>query len=363
MFTSRTFWIYVAIAVIPRFDSVWAQIRSDEVVVFFPTFAHQAEGRSTWIVPIHGWIYEPETDSLTRAAALDLFRRALGLERGEAETAIFKERARLFLVDNQRAKRIRVRIAGNEYFVATSEPNGHFAGELRVIVKEPARSVTFLAVTRQGDPRVFAGGAQLLGETGTSIISDIDDTVKVSEVSDRRALLCNTFLREFEAVPGMAKVYQQWAADGASFHYISASPWQLYEPLARFLRESGFPRGSYHLKSFRWKDTSFFNLFDSPEKMKSEVIEAMLKPFPRRTFALVGDTGEKDPEIYGDLARKYPQQIRRIFIRNVTGERADSERFIKAFEGIPKDCWMIFTKPEEIRNVPDISGFLGSHEH
>jgi len=64
-----------------------------------------------------------------------------------------------------------------------------------------------------------------------------------------------------------------------------------------------------------------------------------------RTLVLVGDSGERDPEIYGFLARKYPKRIHQIFIRAVKGESKDDERFLKAFIDIPREKWLIFTDP------------------
>ena len=37
---------------------------------------------------------------------------------------------------------------------------------------------------------------------GCSIISDIDDTIKISEVTDKKKLMVNTFKKDFTAVPG-----------------------------------------------------------------------------------------------------------------------------------------------------------------
>lgn len=70
-----------------------------------------------------------------------------------------------------------------------------------------------------------------------------------------------------------------------------------------------------------------------------------------RTLILVGDSGERDPEIYGFIARKYPKRIHRIFIRAVKGEKKDDKRFIKAFEDIPREKWSIFTEP--LKELPE----------
>jgi phosphatidate phosphatase APP1 len=64
-----------------------------------------------------------------------------------------------------------------------------------------------------------------------------------------------------------------------------------------------------------------------------------------RILILVGDSGERDPEIYGFIARKYPKRVHQIFIRAVKDENKDDERFLKAFENIPRNKWLVFTDP------------------
>ena len=335
-----------------------SEIKPDEDVILFPTCAHLDTQSGAWIVPVHGWIFEPEYDSLRRAATLRLFRRALGLTEQDEETAIFKYRARFFLVDNERRKQILIRIGDNTYKTDESEANGHFetilripANQLQTRPADPVADGQWLSVDvvmPKKDDRHFHGSVQLLQPRGVSVISDIDDTVKISNVASHKALMANTFMKEFEAVPGMAAAYQAWMKGGASFHYVSASPWQLYPPFAEFFAKEGLPAGTFHLKLFRVKDSSFLNLFEDPLEYKPGVIEPILKAFPHRRFVLVGDSGEKDPEIYGQLARSYPDQILRIFIRDVTGDSPDSDRYQEAFKGIPTGRWRIFHQASEL---------------
>lgn len=341
-------------------------VDADEEIAFFTTSGHLEETGEYWCVRIHGWVYEPEHDSIRRAAALGVLRRVLGLDEGAAETALFRERARLFLVDNERDERIRIRSGGRTHELEPSGANGHTVTTLRIAAAD-VRSATATAASRgyvvafeaalaEGDGRRFGGTVQLVPPKGVSVISDIDDTIKVTDVRDRKALLANTFLRDFRAVPGMADVYRAWADHGAVFHYVSASPWQLYGPLSGFLRAEGFPAGSFHMKLFRLKDSTFFDLFADPEVGKTAAIETILTAFPERRFVLVGDSGEKDPEIYGRVARKHPRQIDRIFVRNVTGEDAGGERFRAAFDAVPRDQRMLF------RNANELPRRLGSLE-
>jgi len=271
----------------------------------------------------------------------------------EASGDIFESRVRLFLVDNERGKRVGVRIADQTHVMEASGPNGHFTGTLTlpaaVVEKFADRGqLNIKAVTGSGDNRDFSGVVHLIRPEGVSVISDIDDTIKVSQVTDKKQLMANTFTRPFRAVDGMAEKYADWAEAGASFHYVSSSPWQLYPPLERMTREAGFPEATFELKQFRLKDSSLMKLFADPLETKRQVIEPILERYPRRKFILVGDSGEKDPEVYAHIARKYPEQVSRIYIRDVTGEAADSARYKEAFKDIPSEKWMIFSDPASV---------------
>jgi hypothetical protein len=80
-------------------------LAADERVVLFPTCAVPSDDASGWSVPVHGWVYEPEHDSLARALALRAFAEALDLPADDAAgSARFRERAWPFLVDNERGK-------------------------------------------------------------------------------------------------------------------------------------------------------------------------------------------------------------------------------------------------------------------
>ena len=49
-------------------------------------------------------------------------------------------------------------------------------------------------------------------------------------------------------------------------------------------------------------------------------IEAILQAFPDVQFMLIGDDGERDPEVYAEIARRYPQQISGVWIRRVSAD-------------------------------------------
>ena len=39
--------------------------------------------------------------------------------------------------------------------------------------------------------------------------------------------------------------------------------------------------------------------------------------FPYLPFVLIGDSGERDPEIYRDIVKEFPTRIRAIYIRSI----------------------------------------------
>jgi phosphatidate phosphatase APP1 len=190
---------------------------------------------------------------------------------------------------------------------------------------------------------------QLLEHEGVSIISDVDDTLKHSNVPDRRDLFRNTFVRDFVAIPGMPELYQACAERGTAFHYVSASPWQLYEPLAEFWRDQGYPQGSVHLKRFRLRETARKLRKMSPQKAhKRAAIEPILAAYPHRQFLLVGDSGEQDPDIYADFLRERPQQVAHVWIRSIRGRALEQERLTNVFAGCPAGRWTVYEHPREI---------------
>jgi len=324
-------------------------LKPDEQVILYPTFGWRV--KDGWQVEIHGRVFE--------SGKSPVMQNALGIDEEELspdERDIFISRARLFFDDSERGKQINVAFRDQSYKLPRSQANGHFDGSIRIAESAvglpggDSHSITCGVIHSNALVRPAPGEIYLLNSTGLSVISDIDDTIKITNVRNSSEMARNTLCRPFRPAPGMAGLYQSWKTNsGAKFHYVSASPWQLYQPLSEFIRSNGFPAGTFHMKYFRFKDGSFWRLFKSPEHYKPGVIEPILKRFPQRRFVLVGDSGEKDPEIYGDIARKNKNQVIKICIRDVTGEPAEAGRYIdKAFKELPRHLWVVFKDPAEL---------------
>ena len=332
---------------------VASDIKADETVVFFRTAGWQDPADGAWHLPIHGWIYEPQDSTVRLAALRQILKSKFELPVGAEHEDNFSRRANLLIADNERGKRIVIEIAGREHVLQPSVENGQFSDTLVVSAADAARYagdgyLRYTAVTQADENRTFEGEVRLVPAEGLSFVSDIDDTVKISNVTDRKRLMEQTFLQDFVAAPGMADLYGEWSARDVSFHYVSSSPWQLYSPLQEFLDGAGFPWATFSLKAVRFRDTTLFDLFKKGTETKPPAIEAILDRYPNRRFVLVGDSGEQDPEVYADLLRKRPEQILGVCIRNVTGESSDDARFRAVFAGLDRSRWQLFEDPKEL---------------
>ena len=321
-----------------------------KTLLFFPTAACRCDDGG-WQIPVHGWIYRATELSRLRRAGLGLARRYVQLRHRAAATELanFTQRFGSFLSDNERNERVSLQIAGETFALKKSQSNGHIHATLSLKKCSAPEGWLHFIATQRNLTAITSGKTLLLPQQGISVISDIDDTIKVSNVQKKRELLRNTFGRPFACVPGMAALYRSWERTlGASFHYVSASPWHLFPFLSEFLHAQDFPEGTWHLRDFRLLGRDIVQTFQSSRRVKIRHIAALLHCYPHRRFILVGDSGERDAEIYGRIARDLPDQVHAIFIRNVTGESPTDLRWQKAFAGIPSRSWKIFTDVAEI---------------
>ncbi len=330
-----------------------APIRSDEEVLILPTAARLDPMTSEWVVPLHIWVFEPEHDSLRRQLLLRSVIDALDLNGDGLDGELARRRLAWFVVDNERNKTVTVRLADESFNIGPTAANGHAQTVVRIPTDKVAEGATWLTVElapgQDALHRTFPGRVHLVPPRGVSVISDIDDTIKMSHVSDRQALIEAAFAKPYQPVEGMSALYQAWEARGVRFHYLSAAPWQLYPAYTDFLDEAGFPAGDITMRLFRLKDRTFASLLQDPLKYKVDAVAAMFQAFPDRQFVLVGDSTEQDPEVYGQVARRFPEQIRHIAIRRV-GE-VDDERLKDAFADVPGDVWTVFDDPEALREA------------
>jgi phosphatidate phosphatase APP1 len=323
------------------------EIKTDENIQFYPDTA-RALDNGTVEARIQAWVYEPER----RPGVSTLLAKYLGLDLNalsKEEHDLFMQRTQLFRVDSHSGKSLQVVFAKQVpiTLVKTSVTGRtHALLIINNVIAMPNKAQWLLYHARlpKGDARNIEGRVLLLPERGISVVSDIDDTIKISEVLDRKKLLLNTFAKPFLAVPGTAERYREIAKQpGSAFHYVSGSPHHLYPALQQFLRDANFPDGTLHLRDMNWRQ-ELFRRDDASKLHKLAVIRQLMRDFPKRSFIFFGDSGEHDPEIYGQLAREFPEQVKEIHIRNVTDQSQKNPRYLEAFRGVPVQRWSVSTE-------------------
>ncbi len=325
-------------------DLVSENIKTDENIQFFTTVGRWDEASDTWQIPVHVWVYEIPNTRVRKAALTQILKVKYDLTVPDAGEHFYNYRLNLLIADNERGKRVHLRMAGDEYELPKTQPNGQALATFALSAEqvENFRRGNVLPYSAEApDGRLFYGEVLLLDDTGLAVISDIDDTVKITDVTSRKHLLENTFFKAFESVPSMSSWYRGLADKGASFHYISSSPWQLYAPLKEFHDQHQFPVASYHLKNLRFRDSTLFDLFKGGAETKPRQIELLMNQLPKnKQIILVGDSGEEDPEVYSQLLRQYPNRVLKVFIRNITAESLTNERFEPLVDD--PDRWVLF---------------------
>ena len=333
-------------------------ISVNDSVVVYPSYGRLAADGRSWRIEVLGTVYESGSISRRKQLLLRLMQRVAKVQPADAEREVFDQRVQAFIAPTERGKRVAIRLADRTFKIRKkTRRNGRFIGRVRLPV-DAVRELADIGELHDGwlELKVLGpdgrdrdqGKVKLLTSTGVSVISDIDDTLKITEVHSRRSLIANTFLREFRAVEGMADRYRDWAQEGVAFHYVSSSPWQLYSPLDELFRRAGYPAGSFHLRSFRLREHMLRRLMLIRRRGKVKAIEKIIRQFPDRQFVLIGDSGEKDPEIYGTLGRKFPQQVKSIYIRQLPQRQLEHERLWKAFRALAPGSWQVFSAADEL---------------
>lgn len=197
------------------------------------------------------------------------------------------------------------------------------------------------------------------------VVSDIDDTVMVTMLPRLLVAAKHSFVDRVssrEAVPGMAGFLRALAAvhspgaapvthgvdpagggDGyeSPVIYLSTGAWNVVPTVREFLQRLDYPRGGFLMTDFGPSNTGWFR--SGPEHKRRE-LRRLARMFPTMKWFLVGDDGQRDPELYAEFARAFPQNVAGIAIRSLS----EIEQFLShgTFEALVPDA--LWTVPEGI---------------
>jgi len=183
------------------------------------------------------------------------------------------------------------------------------------------------------------------------VISDIDDTILLTGLTEGVTMVTRTVLREADkrrAIPGMSSLYRGLARGVANradnrmpeptFFYVSTGSWSFYPLLQQFVGMRAFPQGPMFLTD--WGPTERY-VRRSGAEHKRTAIRRLFEAYPKMQFVLIGDSGQRDGLTYEEMAREFPGRVRLIIIRQVgeddderNSQLRDHSETLRA-EGIP----------------------------
>ncbi len=309
---------------------------TEEEVTFYPTYGYQKDGK--WNIHLRGWVHENRehlNKFLTKVA--EVKNKCSG-----TEISNFQSRSDDFEDDDKSFETVIVKFDSDPEDTPYTFKRSASVGIVEIDLTLPDEKgrqlldkqgstngwLTFRAVSKD---HTGLGRVRLIESEGISVVSDIDDTIKVTEIpAGQDVVLRNTFCHDFKAALEMARMYAELG--DAAFHYVSGGPEQMFGPLYDFLivGPGGFPEGTFHLKFFP-KNLLSSEARENLKRLaagsleitfehKVKEITALMKNFPNRQFILVGDSGEVDPEVYNEIRSVRGGQVKEIWIRDVLND-------------------------------------------
>ncbi|KKY14585.1 putative protein of unknown function DUF2183 [Phaeomoniella chlamydospora] len=189
----------------------------------------------------------------------------------------------------------------------------------------------------------------LVSETGLTIISDIDDILRITKIYEPKEGLLNSFARPFTQWRNMPDIYRNWSESISTmhFHYLTTTPEQVTRNYMDFIYKT-YPGGSFDTRPLNFSDAS------ATLSIRKFLLQKIFQTFPKRKFILVGDTTNSDVmKDYPLMATEFPGQVQCIFLRN-TSATDSGDKFpydTSGFEDLDQEMYMFFKIPDDLANL------------
>ncbi|KAL8719344.1 MAG: hypothetical protein Q9225_003645 [Loekoesia sp. 1 TL-2023] len=191
--------------------------------------------------------------------------------------------------------------------------------------------------------------AYLVPPTGLTIISDIDDILRITKIYQPKEGLLNSFARPFVQWKNMPDIYANWSRSipDFHFHYLTTTPEQVTRNYMDFIYKT-YPGGSFDTRPLNFSDV------DATLSIRKYLLNKIFETYPRRKFILVADTSNSDVmKAYPQMATDFPGQVQCIFLRN-TSATDDGDKFpydTSGFKDLDKNTYMFFKVPDDLTNL------------
>ena len=179
--------------------------------MLFPNVAFQRKD-GFWRLNVHGWRFRTsKRNKFFGESSSNIAERLARLVASSEQIVYYndtfqRDRLKPFMVQDKKHEEIHIMIGTKQNFTTTTDDEGQFRTSFIISdedvqeMKQEGQVITYRAIGDNFDQ--WQGKIHLLERKGLSIISDIDDTIKISEVLDKIRLVANTFIHGFRVVEG-----------------------------------------------------------------------------------------------------------------------------------------------------------------
>ncbi|KAK5082076.1 hypothetical protein LTR05_007218 [Lithohypha guttulata] len=194
----------------------------------------------------------------------------------------------------------------------------------------------------------------LVSNNGLTVISDIDDILRVTKIYQPKEGLLNSFARPFTQFMNMPDIYRNWSQSlpNMHFHYLTTTPEQVTRNYMDFIYKT-YPGGSFDTRPLNFSDVS------ATLSIRKYLLDRIFQTFPTRKFILVADTSNPDVmRDYPEMAKQYPGQVQCIFLRN-TSATDPSNHFpynTEGFQDLNQQMYMFFKVPDDLKGLDIVNG-------
>lgn len=189
---------------------------------------------------------------------------------------------------------------------------------------------------------------------GIVVVSDLDDTIKIMNSGNTLSAGINA-LKKAKTFSGIKELFAGLKSYTNELYILSASPTILHKKIIKDLNSVEIYPKAIILKKWGKGEDKF--------EYKVREILNIIKNSPH-DFIFLGDDVGKDPEVYAEIKKLFPEKVKGIYIHVINGRSLpfSLETYFSSFEVAVKEYQAGRMFLNDVRNVIDVESVEESTE-
>jgi hypothetical protein len=198
-----------------------------EEMMLFPNVGFRRK-EGDWRLNLHGWRFQSSKRNKLLGESSSAAAERIARLMASSDQMVYyndtfqRDRLKPFMVQDETNEKIHIMIGSKHNYTTKTDGEGQFrtsfiipADDVEELRRKSPNSelISYQAIGDNAD--VWDGQVHLLERNGLSVISDIDDTIKISEVLDKLRLVANTFIHGFRVVQGRIDTRPMFGTDSS----------------------------------------------------------------------------------------------------------------------------------------------------